>query len=123
MMHHKILHQTMGGVLRDTTRVLSLRLVQIVAHSVTHTITHSIIHHYYCIYCYFYGDYCNYCYCAPPAPPAHAPPPPDTCHLTASRLAPHRRLWRVQVDAQPLGLGGREMNKNYAASQIVSKNI
>ena len=66
MLHHKILHQTVGGVVRDTTRQLSLRLVQIIAHSVTHTVTHSIIHHYYCIYCYFHGAYCNYC-CAPRA--------------------------------------------------------
>ena len=28
MLHHKILHQTVNGVVRDTTRVLSLRLVQ-----------------------------------------------------------------------------------------------
>ena len=62
MLHHKILHQTVGGVVRDTQRVLSLRLVQIIAHSVTHTVTHSIIHHYYCIYCYFHGEFCNYCY-------------------------------------------------------------
>ena len=62
MLHHKILHSTVGGIMRDTTRVLSLRLVQIVSHSVTHTVTHSIIHHYYCIYCYFHGAYCNYCY-------------------------------------------------------------
>ena len=64
MLHHKILHTVTGGVVRDTTRSLSLRIIQIVAHSVTHTVTHSIIHHYYCIYCYFHGAYCNYC-CAP----------------------------------------------------------
>ena len=62
MLHHKILHTVTGGVVRDTTRSLSLRIIQIVAHSVTHTVTHSIIHHYYCIYCYFHGAYCNYCY-------------------------------------------------------------
>ena len=70
MLHHKILHSTVGGIMRDTTRVLSLRLAQIISHSVTHTVTHSIIHHYYCIYCYFYAEFCNYCYCArPPGPP------------------------------------------------------
>ena len=62
MLHHKILHTVTAGVVRDTTRSLSLRIIQIVAHSVTHTVTHSIIHHYYCIYCYFHGASCNYCY-------------------------------------------------------------